>query len=131
MILTSQELADFRADLGDQIKPYAFTDDEIQRLFDREDSDYQSTLLLAIKQLLMNATKFYNYVSGHTRQEQEKIFEHLKTFYDLQQSAIISKQQVTIVGTATVPTAHKEKPREHTALEGLPDARLQFLDRPE
>jgi hypothetical protein len=130
MALSSQEISDFRADLGDQTKPFAFTDDEIQRLFEREDSDYADTLLLAIKQLLMNATKFYNYVSGHTRQEQEKIFDHLKNMYDLQQASIISKQQVTIVGTATVPTAHKEKPKEHFALEGLPDARLQFLDRP-
>lgn len=112
MAITDQIRSDLRADLGDQTAPYAFSNAELDRLYARQGEDYDKTLLLAIKQLLFNSAKFYDYVSGHTRQEQEKIFDHLKALYTMLKAEVDSKQQVQILGLRTTPPYDREKPTD-------------------
>lgn len=121
MALTADELNDLRADLGDQTSPYAFSDDELQRLHIRTGEAYTRTLLLAIKQLLMNATKFYNYTAGYTRQEQAIVFKNLKDMYELQSGEAIGGNQAAVVGIAIVPPAHKAEPNDETDERQLPN----------
>lgn len=112
MPLTVDQLADFRADIGDQTSPYAFTDLELERLFVRAEDVYDQAKLLAYKQLLANAAKFYNYVAGFTRAEQEKVFDHIKTLHDLLEKDLLKSNQVRVVGISIVPPSHKEEPND-------------------
>lgn len=107
--LTATQLADARADLGDEDTPYAFSDDELQRLWTRADENYTRMIVLALRQLLMNAAKFYDYVSGFTRQEQEKVFGHLENMYERWSGLDKGEAQVNIVGIAVIPPAIENK----------------------
>jgi hypothetical protein len=107
--LTATQISDLRADIGDEDTPYAFTDAEFQRLWVRASENYNYTVVLALRQLLMNAAKFYDYVSGFTRQEQEKVFGHLKSMHDLWQAQLKSETQVNIVGITIIPPNSENK----------------------
>jgi hypothetical protein len=107
--MTTDELDDFRADLGDQNTPPAFSDDEIQRLYVRSDDSFAKTKLLAINQLLMNASKLYNYVSGHTRQEQQVIFDNLLKMREILKEELGATNQVHLVGLTVIPPASNKQ----------------------
>ncbi len=107
MALSAQQLTDLRADLADEAADPAFTDDELNRLYERADSDYTRTKVLAIKQLLMNTVKFYKYVAGFTRQEPDTVFDHLKTMLELE---LASVNNAKIVGMALVPPPNRTTP---------------------
>ncbi len=83
MSLSAEQLTDLRADLGDQLSPYAFSDAELDRLYERNDSDWNSTLIMAIEQLLQNSAKLYNYTAGYTRQDEGQVFDHLLKMRDV------------------------------------------------
>lgn len=110
--LTSDQILHLRDDLGDKKIPYAFTDDELQRNYDRLDGDYDTTLLLCLRQLLMDASKFYDYASGFTRQEQSKVFANLKTMYEVLQQEVKSKNQALIVAMRSVPPKGRKTPKD-------------------
>jgi len=110
--LTPEQIEDLRADLGDQTEPYAFTESELQRLFTRADGDYYKTFLLALEQLTMNATKFYKYVAGFTRAEQDEIFEQLKAMLEYHTKKQSGTKQAFISGIAHRPPFIKEEPSD-------------------
>ena len=83
MTLTAEQISDMRADLGDQVIPYAFEDLELDRLYTRNESDWNTTLIMAIDQLLMGTAKFYNYAAGYTRQDEGQVFDHLLKMRDV------------------------------------------------
>jgi DNA-binding MltR family transcriptional regulator len=108
MTLDATTLSDFRADIGDETSPYAFTDVEIERLFARASNVYHTAKLFALEQLLYNAAKLYKYVAGFTRQEQDQIFEHLKQLYEMELKK--GGRQALQFGMELVPTKNKEEP---------------------
>lgn len=95
---TAQQRSDFRADIGDTgytdsdtgATVYAFTDDEIDRIYERVENDHELAVLLGIWQLLANAAKFYDYASGFTRQNQAVIYKNLADLYDRMSSRVPS-----------------------------------------
>jgi hypothetical protein len=111
MTLTTDQITDLRADLGDQTVPYAFSDIELDRLYVRSNMNWEETLRLAIAQLLMNTAKFYNYKAGYTAQDEAQVFEHLLKMQDV---FLSQKNGAYMVGIALVPTKHKQEPRSQT-----------------
>lgn len=80
MTLTSDQLTDLRADLGDNNT--AFTDPELQRLWDRVASApndyirYRATLGLAWMQIKAGAAKFHDYEAGAVKEKLSQVFDH-------------------------------------------------------
>jgi mannitol-1-phosphate/altronate dehydrogenase len=112
--LTTEQLSDLRADIGDQQSPHAFTDAELQRNFQRRGEHYQKTLILCLEQLLTNTAKFYKFVSGFTRQEQDQIFDNLAKILKLQRDNLSQSNQVILAGLSVIPpsTTNKTRPDE-------------------
>lgn len=107
MSLSAEQLTDFRADLGDQTQPYAFTDLELERLYERAGS-YNGAKLLAIDQLIMNAAKFYNYKAGYTQQDEAEVFKNLVRVREILQTQGNGFLQA---GISIIPPKHKDEPR--------------------
>lgn len=74
--LTLQQLADFRIDLalGDTV----FNDAELQRFYERADSDFDRAKVYALRALLANATKLHDYTAGAVDEKLSQIFSNLK-----------------------------------------------------
>lgn len=76
---TVDQLADYRADLGDPASAPAFTDPELTRLWQRAGGNPDRALLLAVRQLLVNAVRFDDYSFGMNAASEKKsqVFDHL------------------------------------------------------
>lgn len=115
MALTTDQLNDLRADLGDSGSPPAFSDIELQRLFARTGEDYNATVVLALDQLLMNASKLNDYTAGQTVEKKSQVFAHLTEIRKIWASrveAARSKPQVRITRFREEPPVAREKPSE-------------------
>lgn len=115
MALTTDQLSDFRADVGDQTAPYAFTDAELERLYVRAADDYPANpyagaVAMAFGQLLSNAAKLNDYVAGQTQEKKSQIFAHLKERLSFWEAKAANKQQIAIVGMRSVPPRIKDAP---------------------
>ena len=76
--LTSDQLSDMQADLGISNDESVFTDAELNRLFTRADSDYETTVAYAYRQLWANALKFTKYTQGRSSEDRTAIRDALK-----------------------------------------------------
>jgi hypothetical protein len=86
MALTSDQITDLRADLGDSGS--AFTEPELQRLWDRvsnapnDYTRYRATLGLAWYQIRAGAAKFHDYEAGAIKEKMEQVFKHATEMYE-------------------------------------------------
>ena len=83
MALTTIQLADMQADLGIDSHETVFTDDELDRLYDRASSDYATAMAYAVRQLLMNAARFNDYTAGMNTEKKSQVFAQLKAMYEM------------------------------------------------
>ncbi len=110
--LSSDELTDLRGDIGDTGTAQAFADDELQRLFTRAGEDYETTVLLALRQLLGNAWKLHNYQQNQSSESRKQVFDNLKSMVAYWEGIVgSSKTQAKIIGRRSVPPVKKVKPR--------------------
>jgi hypothetical protein len=110
--LTSDQLTDLRGDIGDTGDPPAFTDTELQRLFTRAEEDYDTTVLLALRQLLGNAIKLADYTQNASQEKRSQVFSHLKSMVAYWEGIVdTGSTQVKFVGRRRVPPVYKRKPR--------------------
>ena len=109
--LTTTQRADMQADLGIGSDESVFTNDELDRLYTRADTDYDEAIVLAIRQLLMQASKFHNYTAGQTKVEKQQVFENLQSMWELWtgESRTIDNQ-ARFVGLNEIPPRHKDEP---------------------
>jgi len=113
MALTTAQRADIQADLGIDSGETVFTNDELDRLYTRADSDYNGAVYLAWRQLMADAAKFNDYTAGQTEEKKSQIFEHIKAMVDFwKDEARVATNQVRIVGALEVPPRWKDKPSE-------------------
>lgn len=70
--MTADQLADLRGDLADTAASPAFSDAELQRLWQRAGGRHKQTVALAIWQLLMQASRLHDYMFGQGASEQKK-----------------------------------------------------------
>jgi len=113
MALTTDQLADFQADLGVDDSEAVFTDVELNRLFDRAESDYNTAVFLAWRQLLAAATKYIDYRVAQTEEKRAQVFAHIqKMVVFWAEESRTAANQMKIVGMADVPTRRKEEPAQ-------------------
>lgn len=110
MSLTSDQLSDMQADLGIGSDESVFTDAELNRLYTRADSDYSTAVVLAIRQLTMNAAKLNDYTAGQTSESKSQIFKNLKEMLAYWEEQAQANTQVKIVGMSFVPPTDRDKP---------------------
>lgn len=112
MQLTEEELRDFHADIGISDDQSVFTDAELQRLYVRSNGNYRKAVILAIKQILADATKLTNYKVGQVQEGQDKVFEHLKDLLDILNKEYNNEVRtpVRIFGISPIPPAEREIP---------------------
>lgn len=108
MALTSDQLADFRLDIGDD--GTVFTDEELNRLYERASDDYESAVVLALRQLMAQSSKLRDYKIAQSSESNSQIFDHIKTLLEYHESRITASQQVSIVGMRSVPPRYKDRP---------------------
>jgi hypothetical protein len=76
---TAEQLADLRADLADTAASPAFSDDDLERLWQRAGGRHERACYLAVRQLLMQANRFHDYMLGQgaTDQKKSQVRKHL------------------------------------------------------
>lgn len=112
MSLTADELADLRGDIGDD--GTVFSDAELNRLYTRAGGDYNTTVMLALRQLLASAAKLHDYQVAQSLERRGQVFDHVKAllgYWESQVEAEAQAQQVQIVGLRAVPPREKREPR--------------------
>jgi len=111
MALTSTQRTDIQGDLGIGSDEAVFTNDELDRLYARADSDYNGAVYLGWRQLMADAAKFNNYTAGQTREEKSQVFDHIKDMVSFwKDEARVATNQVQIVGLLEVPPRNKDAP---------------------
>ena len=109
--LTSTQRTDMQADLGIGTDEAVFTNDELDRLYTRADSDYNEAVYLAWRQLLADAAKFSDYTAGQTREEKSQVYEHIKDMVTFWKGEFTTaSNQVRIVGINEIPPRWKDEP---------------------
>ena len=109
--LTTTQRADMQADLGISSDEAVFTNDELDRLYTRAESDYDKAVYLAWRQLLADAAKFNDYTAGQTREEKSQVYDHIKDMVAFWKSeSTTATNQVRIVGINEIPPRWKDEP---------------------
>lgn len=111
--LTSDQRGDIQGDLGIGSDETVFTNGELDRLYTRAGSDYNTAVYLAYRQLLANANKFHDYTAGQTKVQKSQVRDHLKEMVEFwKQEARVAGDQVKVVGMNRIPPYHKDRPGE-------------------
>ena len=83
MALTEDQRRDMRRDLGLADDGGVFTDPELDRLYERADSDYALAVYMAIRQLMVNAAKLNDYRLGSSSESKSQVFKQLEAMKEL------------------------------------------------
>lgn len=111
MSLSAEQLSDLQADLSIGSDQGVFTDNELNRLYERASEDYDSTLVLAWRQLLASANRFNDYTAGQTSEKKSQVRAHIRDTLEYYEDRVQrSGNQVAIVGMRRVPPVYKEVP---------------------
>jgi hypothetical protein len=110
--LTAQQQNDIRRDLGiPDGNQTVFTDAEFDRLYERAEGSYEQMLVLALRQLLMDAAKRNSYVAGQTSEKLNEVFDNLYRMLDYYETRVIQgSRQIRVVGSRPVPHEHHDRP---------------------
>jgi hypothetical protein len=111
MALTATQRADMQGDLGIGSDEAVFTNDELDRLYERAGNDYNLAVFYGYRQLLAQANKFHNYTAGMTRVERNQMRENLRDSMDFWKAeARSAANQLRIVGALEIPPRDKDSP---------------------
>ena len=78
MALTADQIGDLQRDLGIGTTGAVFTDAELNRLFERAGSDYDLTVVYALRQLLVDAAKLNDYTAGASTEKKSQVFKQIQ-----------------------------------------------------
>lgn len=113
MALTTEQLADFQADLGIDDSESVFTDVELERLFTRAGEVYETAVWYAWRQLLAASTAYVDYQVAQTKVSRSQVHAHIKemvAYWSGESDKVNNTQGVKIAGLTEVPTRWKEEP---------------------
>jgi hypothetical protein len=117
--LTTAQRADMQADLGIDTRQDVFTNDELDRLYTRAESDYNLAVYFAFRQLLADAAKLHNYTQAQTKMDKSQVFDHIKAMVVFWQGeARTAGNQVLIAGLRGIPPRYKDAPSDSTTRSG-------------
>ena len=109
--LTEAQTLDMLADLAAGDIDDVFSQDELQRFYDRAGDDYNLAVYYGWRQILADSAKWVNYTVAQTKVERGAAFDHIKAMVALWQGESRSvANQVSIDGANPVPTVWKPKP---------------------
>ena len=113
MALTAAQRADMQADLGICSDEAVFTDEELDRLYARADSDYNGAVYLAWRQLMADAAKFNDYTAGQTSERKSQVYDHIKDMVAFWKGeSTTGTNQMRILGLNEIPPRWKDAPSE-------------------
>lgn len=125
--LTATLRTDVQGDLGIGSDQGVFTDDELDRLYTRADSDYGTTIYLAFRQLLADAAKFNDYTAGHTSEKKSQLWDHLKEMVAFwREESRSASNQVRFVGATEIPPRRKSTPESAQARRTIYEVNRQI-----
>src|SRR5690554_6869746 len=111
MSLSAQQLADMQADLAIGDDESVFTDAELERLFERANSDYNLAVYYGWRQILAGSAKWIDYRVAQTQVSRSQAFDHLLKMVEFWGNESRSTaNQLRSMGINSVPTVHKPKP---------------------
>lgn len=126
--LTATQLSNLRADLGDTGGTPAFSDAELQALWDRltdapnETVQHEATLALAFRQLLAQVAKFHSYTAGQVSENLDQVYAHIKAMFELYKpsldAATSQNRQLVISKIGKRDTAQRIPPNDAYDNEG-------------
>ena len=99
MELTPDQLGDIRADIGDTGATPAFSDAELQRLYERAGDDWDLLKYLAYNQLVSVAAKRVDYTANMSEEKASQVFTHLKQLRDDLSKRLGLNAPVVVVGS--------------------------------
>lgn len=110
MALTATQRADMQGDLGISSDEAVFTNDELDRLYERAGNNYELAVYYGYRQLLAQANKFHNYTAGLTRVERVQMRENIADSMTFWQNEARGQNQARIVGINSIPPREKDEP---------------------
>jgi hypothetical protein len=86
--LTADQVLDLRGDLGlkgltDQESNKVFTDEELNRLYNRAGGDYDTTVVYGFRQILADTVKYHVYLTGQPEGDKDQTFRNLQAMLDM------------------------------------------------
>lgn len=109
--LTDEQRSDLQGDLGITADESVFTDTELDRLYTRANSDYNGTIVLALRQLLANTAKMADYTAGQSSEKISQIHGNLSKMLAYYEDRVgMEDNQVVIAGMRSTPPIYKELP---------------------
>lgn len=111
MPLTSTQQTDMQADLGITADESVFTDDELDRLYERAGEDYNLAVYYGWRQLMADASKFFDYTAGMTTRKKSQVREHIGAMVEFwKEESRTAANQARILGLNQIPPRHKDEP---------------------
>lgn len=113
MALNATILADLQGDLGIDNSEAVFTDLELERIYARASSDYNTAVYMAWRQLLAASSKYVDYAVAQTKVSRSQAFQHIKdmvAFWGAESKS--ADDQLLSAGMRGVPTKHKPQPAD-------------------
>lgn len=118
MALTADQLTDFQSDLGISDDEAVFTNDELQRLYERAGEVYEAAVYMAWRQVFAQATKYIDYKVAQTEEKRSQVWDHIKAMlahWKAEADAASGVQGAMFVGLNVIPTRNKEEPWDSTS----------------
>lgn len=111
LTLTADQLTDMQFDLGINSSEDVFTDAELNRLFNRANGVYFKAIVIALRALMVDASKWVNYTEGQTQEERSDRFKQVQdalTYYE--EKVLLGQDQFAMVHIRSVPTPRRDRP---------------------
>lgn len=117
--LTAAQTTDMLADLGAGALNDVFTQVELQQLFDRAESDYNTAVYYGWRQILANSASWVDYRVAQTSVSRSQAFDHIRTMLAFwQDESRTNANQVAVLGMNGVPTKLKPRPADDCSPSG-------------
>ena len=110
-VLSADQLSDIQGDLRIGSEEAVFTDTQLNRLFTRASSNYEKTVVLALRQMVMDAARYIDYRAGLTSQSKSQIYKQLRDRLAYFERLVEEETPLIIAGTRAVPPRDKDAPR--------------------
>lgn len=118
MALSEDQKRDMQADLGIDHTEAVFIDFELDRLYERAGSDYNTAVYLGWRQIMADTAKFFSYSTWQTRVDKDKVFDHVEKMVKFWQTeSKTNANQLRIVGMTTIPPVLKDVPELMTSTQ--------------
>lgn len=111
MPLTAAQLTDFQKDLAIDASEEVFTNNELNRLYERAAEDYNTAVYMAWRQVAAGATRWVDYKVAQTSINLSQARAHIKDMLQFWQGeSKTPANQVMLLGLNQIPTQHKDRP---------------------